>query len=281
MTDNYLGFTYGGTHSSVYNAFIVNEGSDLKFYNTPSFSNEFAFPKFGENSVLLGINKENREISFRLFLKEVSLTSYREFLNWLKPNPQSKAFYFDYESEFEYNVVVNSIGEGSFTVNPNCGVDNETYNVELDISFSTVGDYAAVARNLAPVIFNNDLLATTGVVIGDSYANIQYSSNTLTLTIENDLNEDFFFTLVINNMSASIIENVTIDQIEFDIPAQTTVYFYSKYGILIDQNNNFIPYKGVMSSISVTKDIQKNINLNYQSIASNSVTLLPISREII
>ena len=36
-----------------------------------------------------------------------------------------------------------------------------------------------------------------------------------------------------------------------------------------------------MNSISVTKNIQKNINLNYQSITNDSVTLLPVSREII
>jgi hypothetical protein len=80
MQDKFLGFTYRGIHSTTYNAFIVNEG-ELIFSNSPSFSNEFAFPQFGESSYLLGVNKENRTFDLKVFLKEVSFKTYREFLN--------------------------------------------------------------------------------------------------------------------------------------------------------------------------------------------------------
>jgi hypothetical protein len=87
MADKYLGFTYNGIHSfndyitSGFKAYILNDGEDLKFFNTPAFSNEYAFPKFGESSVLLGINKENRILNYRILVKEVTLSNYRKFLS--------------------------------------------------------------------------------------------------------------------------------------------------------------------------------------------------------
>ena len=53
MDDKFIGFKYNGLtlgldNDSNFNGFIINEGSDLNFSNLPSFSNEFAFPRFGD-----------------------------------------------------------------------------------------------------------------------------------------------------------------------------------------------------------------------------------------
>jgi hypothetical protein len=81
MADKYKYFYFKNESSQNYNAIIKNEGSDLKFFNTPSFSDEIVYPKFGNISYLLGTNKENREISLDLILIERTIKQYREFLN--------------------------------------------------------------------------------------------------------------------------------------------------------------------------------------------------------
>jgi L-amino acid N-acyltransferase YncA len=81
MADNYKRFKFNNVWSDTYNAYIVNEGEDLKFYNTPSFSNEFAFPRFGETSYYLGNTKENRVIGFKLIAVAQTLPEYRSLLN--------------------------------------------------------------------------------------------------------------------------------------------------------------------------------------------------------
>jgi hypothetical protein len=87
MTDNYLGFKYNKIHSfkdkttSGFEAFILNDGLDLFFSNTPNFSDSFAFPKFGETSYFLGNTKENRAFNLTVLVREVSLVNYRKFLN--------------------------------------------------------------------------------------------------------------------------------------------------------------------------------------------------------
>jgi hypothetical protein len=97
-TDKYLGFKYNNKHSREFNAFIINDGEDLKFSNAPSFSNEFATTMFGNKTYFLGTRVENREIGFSVGLINVSFDKYREFLNWLDIHSRG-VLSFDYNTE--------------------------------------------------------------------------------------------------------------------------------------------------------------------------------------
>lgn len=148
--DKYIGFEYNGIKVNMgpnadIKGFILNEGEDLKFPSLPSFSNEFAFPKFGEVSYFLGTTKENRTIGFTVALHEVTIQQYRNFLSQLSSdNPgYSNILKFDYNEYFGYKVKLNSISEGKFVVSRTC-VTNEDptdlYYIELDLEFVTYND---------------------------------------------------------------------------------------------------------------------------------------------
>lgn len=151
--EKYIGFKYNEIEISLestsnYKGFIINGGEDLKFPNLPSFSNEFAFPKFGETSYFLGTTKENRTISFQLMLLDMTIQEYRSFLNMISANKSDvkNTLKFDYNDFFGYNVKLDSISEGKFFVSRTCdinGVETDLYNIELDLTFITHGDWAA------------------------------------------------------------------------------------------------------------------------------------------
>lgn len=155
--DKYIGFEYNGIKVNMepdanIKGFILNEGEDLKFPSLPSFSNEFAFPKFGEVSYFLGTTKENRTIGFTVALHEITIQQYRNFLSQLSSdNPNySNILKFDYNQYFGYKVKLNSISEGKFLVSRTCDIDEvptDLYYVELDLEFVTYNDWAAQYLN--------------------------------------------------------------------------------------------------------------------------------------
>jgi len=65
MADNYLGFTYNNKKLGIegnpdFVGFIVNDSNDLRFFNTPDFSNSFVNTEFGERTYFSGVTKTNK-----------------------------------------------------------------------------------------------------------------------------------------------------------------------------------------------------------------------------
>jgi hypothetical protein len=88
MTDKYIGFKYRGkslgmSASSDFKGFIENNGADLKFFNTPTFTNEFTPIAYGDKTIYTGNTKNNKTFNFLIHLVEISLADYKSFLNWL------------------------------------------------------------------------------------------------------------------------------------------------------------------------------------------------------
>lgn len=177
-TDKYIGFEYNGIKVNMESdakikGFIINGGEDLNFPSLPDFSNEFAFPKFGETSFFLGTTIENRKIGFSISLYEVTLQEYREMLAVFssKKTTYNNLLKFDYNDYFGYNVKLNSASSGKFVVSRTCDINNvptDLYNIELDLEFVTYNDWAA--KYIESPSFNLNQ-ATSGV----SYANGKFS----------------------------------------------------------------------------------------------------------
>lgn len=146
MSDNYLSFnykneSYSTTAYSLYNdfnGFIINEGTDLTFFNPSNFSHEFMTPQFANQSYFMGTTQENREFNFSILLKSVTMSTYKNFLRWLNPKSEG-LLWFDYNPNWGYDVKINSISEGKFTVNQDC-IAELTYNIELTVGFITKND---------------------------------------------------------------------------------------------------------------------------------------------
>jgi hypothetical protein len=81
MADNFISFNFKNESLSDYNGKIINGGADLQIFSTPSFTNQFEFPKFGNRSLLTGVDKQNRTFNFNIILVDISFLRYKEFLN--------------------------------------------------------------------------------------------------------------------------------------------------------------------------------------------------------
>ena len=116
---DYKDFTFRNRSLSEFNGFIINGGDDLKFFNPSNFSHEFTTPQFSNRSFLTGTSRENREFNFNIFLQEVDLEQYKDFLDWL--NPEYKGvLILSYNTDYGYDVKVNSISEATFYVCREC-----------------------------------------------------------------------------------------------------------------------------------------------------------------
>ena len=87
MLDQFSTFTWDNLEGfEEFGAFIINENREgLKFYNGPSFSNEYTSPQFAKNKEFIGVNFEQQKISFKIGVYWISIEDYRKFLEWLNP----------------------------------------------------------------------------------------------------------------------------------------------------------------------------------------------------
>lgn len=238
--DEYLYFNYKGRSSSDFNTFIINEGGDLLFANSPSFTSEFAFPKFGESSYLLGTSIENRAFQMDLFSVGVSLSTYRELLAWLQPGKEPGLLVFDYDKEFGYKVIVSEIGDGEFLVDSGPVGSERTYNVQFSISFTTVGDWAAAyAANdfkQIPYLTSNRSLDSSRLV--EFFA---AGPNSELMTIRNKTNLPAFLEISLIPLGnvAEILEDghvlYSIEEVQ-----GKRVTLFSKFGIVLDSSGDFV-----------------------------------------
>lgn len=157
MDTKFLDFKWGDKKLSDFNGEIIREG-DLEFFNTPEFSNEIVYPKLGDSSIFLGTQKEGLVLEFTVLLESITLVKYNEFLGWLSIDKKADKLYLDYSSNRYRNVKVNSISRGRLFNANDCG--NETlYDIEVDISFITVGDWAIITETEKKLTSNNSTYA--------------------------------------------------------------------------------------------------------------------------
>lgn len=103
MLDQFSTFTWNDLEGfKKFGAFIINENREgLKFYNGPSFSNEYTSPQFAKNKEFIGVNFEQQKISFKIGVYWISIEDYRKFLEWLNPYVISNLS-FTFNSQWYY-----------------------------------------------------------------------------------------------------------------------------------------------------------------------------------
>lgn len=283
--DKYISFKYKGVSSLDYNAYIVNEGSDLRFSNAPSFNNEFAFPKFGSSNILLGVNKESRTINLRLVLVKVDIKKYKGFLRWLNIE-SSGDLQFGYNLNYAYNVKVSSISDGTFYVikDIDCDLNNPLYNVELDISFVTVGDYAAkwVATSpkfTFPFISPEDWIdsdETDSAEVPEfisSYAEIIPGPG-FNVTLYNNHHIENFYKIEFTD--GIEVKNASNGDTLYKVSSGAGT-IYTQYGICLN-NGQFVNMANNIGTLY--SEPKSNLPLHIL-IQSGTVKIYPVSREII
>lgn len=95
--DEFCTFSWNGVDAfDTFGAFIINKDS-LKFYNGPSYSNQYTQPLFtdGEQTIT-GLKFNVQKISFNIGVYWISEEHYRRLIYWLNPY-EIGALVFDFE----------------------------------------------------------------------------------------------------------------------------------------------------------------------------------------
>lgn len=145
--DDFATFVWRGIKSfDTYGAFIINNKNSLKFYNGPSFTNEYSKPKFSSTgSNLTGISFSTQTISFQVGAYWLTEAEYREFINWLNPYEISYLG-FDFEDKYDYLVKLSKIGDSTRYVVGRNENNEPCYYTELNLTFEVQGEACARAR---------------------------------------------------------------------------------------------------------------------------------------
>ena len=162
MLDKYATFRWDNEEMTLYHAFIINEkNGSLKFYNGPSFSNNYTQSQFeSASSKFTGVTFKTQQISFTIAVYAITEELYRKLIYKLHPYTISNLS-FGFEPNWRYVCKLSNISDstryivGHYTDN---GQTKELYYTELKLTFDIIGD--AVAQSTQELGYNDDLPGT-------------------------------------------------------------------------------------------------------------------------
>lgn len=166
LLDDFATFSWGKIDMfENFGAFILNDSKgSLKFYNGPSFTNEYATPQFQDGYTnLTGIKFSTQQISFTIGVYWISIEDYRQLMNFLHPY---KVDYlsFSFEKEYGYYCKLSKIADSTRYIvgtetasSTNDNTDNKLrysrlessdqsgprYYTELTLTFDVIGAQCA------------------------------------------------------------------------------------------------------------------------------------------
>jgi len=283
QTDNYLGFTYRGKtlgmkENADFTGFIENSGSDLQFFNTPDFTNEFVEMQFGERTFYRGNTKSNRSFDLNLQLDKITLTEYKEFLEWL--NLDDKGFLvFDYNPDYGFEVKVNSISNSEFHVmkEENC---DDKYYINLSIGFITVNDFASIWRETyeEKVFFPIPDPNTNDITLIDNEKDLNFiqDEGDDEYIIFNHHNLKNYFVIEFDNTLSIQTTDATPISLVTVTGAGTGAKYFSEFGIALKADGTFVSVGDSNPLITIDANSSKTLE-----ITGTISKIIPTSREIL
>lgn len=244
--DDFASFTWRGIDAfETFGAFIINNKNSLKFYNGPSFSNEYTKPQFETAAgQLTGVTFQIQKIDFTIGVYWISEEDYRQMIYWLHPY-EINTLTFGFEPNYYYQVKLASVENGTRYI---VGTEDNKpmYYTEMKISFELQGP---------PVAYGNTYFAF-GQHTPDvgNWLNEKRNEITTYSTINRDYdkrNSDLETPLIIETM------------IDFSkIVKDTTV---TETGIDDLQVSAFVKYDNQLTSVKLYEVIFKNLNFGEHS----------------
>lgn len=140
LQDEFMTFAWGGVDAfENFGAFIINDKKgSLKFYNGPSFSNEYTKPQFDQaGGTLQGVTFNKQTISFTIGVYWISIEHYRKLINWLHPL-KTDYLQFGFDKNFRYDVKLSKCADSTRWI---VGKENgePRYYTELQLTFDVQG----------------------------------------------------------------------------------------------------------------------------------------------
>ena len=148
--DDFATFQWRGHHMfDDFGCFIINEQKGgLKFYNGPSFTNQYAKTQFSSSvNTLLGVDFKQQTIPMKVGLYWFTIEEYQEFLECIGPY-QVNYITFDFDDKYGYLVKSGKIADSTKYVIGTDENGKKRYYTELDLTWEVLGD-SCVRSNLS------------------------------------------------------------------------------------------------------------------------------------
>lgn len=158
--DDYCKFEWAGHDMwEDYHAFILNESKgSLKFYNGPSYSNNYASLQFeSAKNLFTGVSFKTWTISFKIGVYAVTEKQYRKLIYSLNPYEINNLI-FAFQPDWRYVVKLSKVEDGIRYVVGKQGSE-DLYYTEMNLSFDIQGDACAYA--VLPTVFKDQSYSTT------------------------------------------------------------------------------------------------------------------------
>ena len=139
--DDFATFVWRGEDAfNICGAFIIaDKQGDLKFYNGPSFSNEYTKPQFSSSSGnLTGISFNRQQIQFKIGAYWFSIEEWQNFIEWVNAY-EVNYLTFSHSPDYGYLVKLAKIADSPRYI---VGYENGSprYYTEMDLTWDLQGD---------------------------------------------------------------------------------------------------------------------------------------------
>ena len=144
LLDNYAKFYWDDEPMTKYHAFIINEKKgSLKFYNGPSFSNNYTKPQFESASTRFsGVTFNTQQITFTIAVYAVTIEEYRQLIYKLHPYTIANLI-FGFDDEWRYIVKLAKREDSTRYIIGKNSNNKDLYYTELKLTFEIQGDAVA------------------------------------------------------------------------------------------------------------------------------------------
>lgn len=145
---NFTKFSWRGYDSfDNFGCFITSKQGELKFYNGPSYSNQYTKPQFeNSNGNLTGLSFSAQKISFNIAVYWITEEHYRHFIDWLNPYVIDELS-FDFDSDYHYLVKLSGIKDSPRYIVGHDVDGQPAYYTEMTLEFEVQGEQCAIGKN--------------------------------------------------------------------------------------------------------------------------------------
>lgn len=139
--DDFATFVWRGDNAfDICGAFIIaDKQGDLKFYNGPSFSNEYTKPQFSSSSGnLTGVSFNRQQVQFKMGAYWFSIEEWQNFIEWVNAY-EVNYLTFSHSPDYGYLVKLAKIADSPRYI---VGYENGSprYYTEIDLTWDLQGD---------------------------------------------------------------------------------------------------------------------------------------------
>lgn len=141
--DKYTNFWFNDISSETMKVWLTNS-KDIEFKATPNFTDTFVNPVSSQIRYHTGTTFSSNDFQLKCIAIGVNMLEWRAIENWLSPLAKGK-LQFEFNDNTYYDVKVSKQVKGtSFVSGNNHILNNDTYNIEFTVEFTTTSDWAAL-----------------------------------------------------------------------------------------------------------------------------------------